>query len=236
MSRINKLIFLVTLFAIAMAFMESSVVIYLRELYYKSGFNFPLKIIPAFIGKVEFYRELCTVIMLIIIGILAGKTHLQRFSFFILAFAVWDIFYYVFLYVCLSWPQSLNTWDILFLIPVPWVGPVWTPCALSLLMVIGSLFVIYKTERNSTFQIPLQYWWMLISGSFICIVAFMWDYLAFTFHKEKNWSILSNQDLFSEIENYVPKEFNYGLFMIGFILMVSSVGISILKTIKIKKK
>ena len=71
---ITKKIITVSLFAIAMAFMESSIVIYLRELYYKGGFDFPLKMIPAFIGKVEFYREFCTVIMLIIIGILAGKT------------------------------------------------------------------------------------------------------------------------------------------------------------------
>ncbi|MBK6833902.1 MAG: hypothetical protein IPG89_06345 [Bacteroidetes bacterium] len=66
--------------------------------------------------------------MLVGAGIIAGKTRLTRFAYFIIAFAIWDIFYYVFLYVLLQWPESLFTWDILFLVPVPWTGPVIAPC------------------------------------------------------------------------------------------------------------
>jgi hypothetical protein len=228
----KKTIIWVSLFAIAMGFMESAVVIYLRELYYKTGFDFPLKTISPFIGKVEFFRELATIIMLVGIGIVAGKNKLQRFAYFVLAFAIWDIFYYIFLYVCLGWPQSLSTWDILFLIPVPWVGPVWAPCLLCLLMIIGSLFVIRKTGLDNNYRIPAVLWWMLISGAFICIVSFMWDYLAFTYNKDHSWSITSNEELFSDISTYVPQQFNYALFLFGFLPMSASVILSIVKTNK----
>jgi len=226
----KKTIIWVSLFAIAMGFMESAIVIYLRELYYKTGFDFPLKTISPFIGKVEFFRELATIIMLIGIGIVAGKTRLQRFAYFVFAFAIWDIFYYVFLYVCLGWPQSLSTWDILFLIPVPWVGPVWAPCVLCLLMIIGSLFVIHKTNSENNYIIAPVHWWMLISGAFICIVSFMWDYLTFTYNKNHAWSIISNKEMFSEISTYVPQKFNYALFLLGFLTMSASVILSILKS------
>ncbi|MCE3229425.1 MAG: hypothetical protein K0S32_3976 [Bacteroidetes bacterium] len=226
---IKKTIIWVTLFAIAMGFLESSVVVYLRELYYKEGFTFPLKTIPPFIGKVEFYRELATIIMLVGIGIVAGKTKLQRFAYFVLAFAIWDIFYYVFLYFCLGWPQSLVTWDILFLIPVPWVGPVWAPCLLSLLMIIGSVFVIIRTGEDKKFRIDPVYWWMLISGAFICIVSFMWDYLVFTYNNHGSWSVFSQNDMFSEIKSYVPQKFNYMLFLTGFLPMLASVYLSLFK-------
>ncbi|MGZ4044552.1 MAG: hypothetical protein ACXVO9_15210 [Bacteroidia bacterium] len=226
-----KTITWVSLFAIAMGYMECCVVVYLRELYYKSGFTFPLKVIPSFIGKVETWRELGTIIMLVGIGIIAGKTKMQRFAYFVFAFAIWDLFYYIFLYVCLGWPQALSTWDILFLIPVPWVGPVWAPCLLSLLMITGSLFVIKRVEENNRFTISPLYWWLLISGAFICIVSFMWDYLDYA-NSQSQTSFFSNKDLFTEIEDYVPKKFNYMLFLTGFIPMLASVFLSMIKQSK----
>ena len=171
MNSLTKTLIWITLFAIAMGFMESAVVIYLRELYYKNGFEFPLKGIPASIARVEFFREVATIIMLVGAGIIAGKSKLQRFAYFALAFAIWDIFYYVFLYVCLGWPQSLSTWDILFLIPTPWVGPVWAPCLLSLLMIVGSVFIIIQTEKNKHYKIYAGLWWLLITGTLICIFS-----------------------------------------------------------------
>lgn len=232
MNTLTKTITWVSLFAVAMGFMESAVVIYLRELYYPSGFEFPLKMIPAFIGKVEFTREAGTVIMLVGIGVIAGKTKLQRFAYFALAFAIWDLCYYIFLYVCLGWPQSLFTWDILFLIPVPWVGPVWAPCLLSLLMIIGSLHIIWHTENNARYYVEPIHWWLLISGAFICIVAFMWDYLVFSYQENEAWSLFSDRALFAEIRTYVPQEFNYALFLLGFVAMSGAVILSMIKSSK----
>lgn len=222
----------VCLFAVAMGFLESAVVVYLRELYYSNGFGFPLKPISPFIGKVEFCRELATIVMLLGIGIVAGNSRLQRFSFFVLAFAIWDLVYYIGLYICLGWPSSLSTWDILFLVPVPWVGPVWAPCLLSILMITGSLHVIKKTEKDPCYSISPVNWWMLLSGAFICIVSFMWDYLMFSGGKCSNWTLVSEQQMFAEISTYVPQKFNHTLFLTGFIPMCASVTLSILKTSK----
>src|SRR6201998_1661345 len=107
-----------TAFSIAMGFLETAVVIYLRKLYYPHGFQFPLVPIDNDIAMVEFLREAATIIMLLGIGIIAGKNTSQKFGIFIYCFAVWDIFYYVFLKLLLGWPESLFTWDILFIIPV----------------------------------------------------------------------------------------------------------------------
>jgi hypothetical protein len=235
MNTTKKIIIWVTLFAIAMGFMESAVVVYLRELYYKTSFVFPLKQISPFIAKVEFFREIATIVMLVSCGIIAGKNKIQRFAYFVFAFAIWDIFYYVFLYVCLGWPQSLCTWDILFLIPVPWVGPVWAPCLLSLLMIAGAVFIIFQTDKPVHFKIQRSSWWLLISGAIVCIVSFMWDYLMFTARAEDIWSINSTENLFSEIESYVPTEFNSALFFLGFFLMLYPVVHSIYTSIKLKK-
>lgn len=229
----KKLITWVCLFAIAMGFMESAVVVYLRELYYKGGFEFPLKQISPFVAKVEFFREIATIIMLVGCGIMAGKNKLQRFAYFVFAFAIWDIFYYVFLYVCLGWPQALNTWDILFLIPVPWVGPVWAPCLLSLLMIVGSVFIIYKVDEQQNYKVGRQFWWLLISGAVVCIVSFMWDYLSYI--NGDCWTIGSDKNLFSEVDTYVPTEFNYPLFLIGFFLMLFPVAYSMYLSNKLKK-
>jgi len=215
MKHLVKTLTCVCVFAIAMGFLESAVVIYLREIYYKEGFSFPLKPMPFSIALVEVLREAATVIMLIGIGFLAGKTRLQRFAYFSLAFAVWDLFYYVFLYVFLGWPQSLFTWDILFLIPLPWVGPVWAPCLLSLLMLGGSVFVIIECEKNKDYRVAALHWLLLIGGAVICIVSFMWDYFIY---QQNNWA-MAGEPLSNAIPGYVPVWFNSPLFFTGLVLM-----------------
>src|SRR5688572_8818480 len=174
MRPIIKIICYVTVFAIAMGFMESAVVIYLREIYYPGGFRFPLVPIPPRLSMVEILREAATVIMLVCVGYFSGKTALQRFAFFSLAFAVWDLFYYIFLFVFLGWPQSLFTWDILFLIPLPWVGPVWAPCLICLLMIFSAVVLVRETTNDATFKISKTQLSFLISGILLCILSFMW--------------------------------------------------------------
>ena len=224
MRGLTKTLWYVTVFSIAMAFMESAVVIYLREIFYKDGFSFPLRPMPADMAVVEVLREACTVIMLVCIGWFAGRNKLQRFAYFNIAFAVWDIFYYVFLYVFLGWPESWATWDILFLIPFPWVGPVWAPLLLCLLMIAGSVFVVRQTERLPGFRIARVHWALLIGGAVVCIIAFMWDYLQY---HNRLWTPGTGTDLFSEIEGYVPASFNYPLFFTGFLMMLFPVAYNI---------
>ncbi|MBW1914198.1 MAG: hypothetical protein JRI86_04595, partial [Deltaproteobacteria bacterium] len=131
----------VIIFSIAFAWVESSVVVYLREIYFNGAFNFPLVINWVDGGQaydplmgIELGREAATIIMLGAMGCIAGKNRLQKFSFFIISFGIWDIFYYVWLKVMVNWPENLMTWDILFLLPLPWVGPVITPVLIALAM------------------------------------------------------------------------------------------------------
>lgn len=225
----TKITLWVTLFAIAMGLLECAVVIYLRELYYKDGFQFPLRTMPAFLGQVEVWREAATVIMLIAIGFLAGNSKLKRFAYFVYSFAIWDLFYYIFLYIFIGWPQSLFTWDILFLIPAPWVGPVWAPCLLCMIMIAGSLYIIHQPDESPV-KINSLHWTLMIGGACVCILSFMWDYLLLQSSRLSTWHMLSSQKLFEGLQTYVPETFNSGLFFSGFMLMCLSIILSIYKT------
>jgi len=213
-----KKITTIILFAIAMGFLEAAVVIYLRALYYPNGFQFPLKTMDQNLAMVEILRELATVIMLIGVASLAGRNRLQSFAYFNLAFAVWDLFYYVFLFLCLQWPSSLFTWDILFLIPLPWIGPVWAPCLLCLLMVIGSVIVIVRVEKSPSFVVHKIQWWMVIAGACICILSFLWDYLMYC-NLQNLWLPGNKEAMFADLQNYQPQSFNHILFFTGFAFM-----------------
>ncbi len=143
----------ISIFAVAMGYLESAVVVYLRKIYYPDGFKFPLQAIDKQTGLIEMFRELATLIMLAGAGILAGRTRTEKFGFFIFCFAVWDIFYYVFLKLLLNWPESLMTWDILFLIPVTWVGPVIGPVINSLTMIVLAFLISYFTDKKPQIKI-----------------------------------------------------------------------------------
>ncbi|MBI3786810.1 MAG: hypothetical protein HY276_01005 [Ignavibacteriales bacterium] len=171
----KKVLFWVTIFAIAFAFVESSVVVYLRALYYPQGFSLPLKVIsPHHIG-IELAREFSTIMMLVAVGALAGTTRWQKFSYFMIAFGVWDIFFYAWLKACINWPASIMDWDILFLLPVPWIGPVIAPVLISVLMIIGGVFIIKKEAAEGTFQPTRLVWLLTILGTATILYSFMHD-------------------------------------------------------------
>lgn len=215
---IIKTMIWLTVFSIAMGFLETSVVVYLRELYYPDGFKFPLVPVTRDIATTEFFRELATIIMLIGIGVMVGKNAIQRFVFFLYSFAIWDIFYYVFLKILLNWPESLFTWDILFLIPVPWVGPVIAPCIISLSMIVFTFVVVYFQEKGKHVHITFMEWLLFIFGSITTVLSFMWDYIIYvsSYGADKGiWTLSSNKNMFDEVKNYVPQNFNWWLFWIG---------------------
>src|SRR3989339_548079 len=133
---------LVTIFSIAMGLFEAIVVVYLRQLYYPQGFDFPLAAFPASRLSVEWLREACTIVMLAALGLMTGRNASGRFAFFILSFGIWDIVYYLGLKWLLNWPASLFTWDILFLIPVAWTGPVLAPVICSFTMILLAVGII----------------------------------------------------------------------------------------------
>lgn len=130
---------LLAVFGIAMAHLEGVVVVYLRKalgmLDSESNKESIGKIAPGYL-KIEMTREAATIIMLVIIAYLAGNTWPERGIFFLWTFAFWDLFYYGSLYILIKWPPTLKTTDVLFLIPVPWIAPVWFPVGISSITII----------------------------------------------------------------------------------------------------
>ncbi|HNW97036.1 MAG TPA: hypothetical protein PKK00_01335 [Bacteroidales bacterium] len=225
-NKIYKTIFWVTLFAIAMGFMETAVVVYLREMYYPNGFSFPLKIIDYNIAITEFFREIATLIMLIAIGIIAGRKNTERFAFFIYAFAIWDIFYYIFLKVILNWPESLLTWDILFMVPVTWVGPVIAPVINSLTMILLAFIIIHFTEKNGDAKINKYEWMLLITGSLVIIFSYTQEYMSYMLNKfsfAEMLGISGKQEVINYACNFIPKYFNWYIFCLGELMNLSAI-------------
>src|SRR5216683_2501345 len=138
----------VVLFAIAMAWVEAAVVLYLRTLTNRIEPYQPNPL-PEFeaLDLPEMVREGATLIMVLTVGWLAGRRPRTRVAYAAVAFGVWDIFYYVFLRLLTGWPHSLRDWDILFLLPLPWWGPVLAPVSIALLMILWGTMV-------STWRIP----------------------------------------------------------------------------------
>lgn len=157
----------VTLFAIAFAFVESAVVVYLRHLlgstqtttstkdilFLVPGIAFlepqtAVKIITdTAILNIERVREAATLVMLGTVALLAAKSFKEQIAFFFLAFGVWDIFYYVFLKLTINWPTSLTDLDTFFLLPTPWVGPVFVPILISSFLVFVSILYLVKSKK-----------------------------------------------------------------------------------------
>ena len=165
----------VAAFGIAFGFVEAAVVVYLRLNFYPDGFSFPLAEIPYHIGFTEIAREIATIIMLVSVGWLAGHRFLERFAYFAFAFAVWDIFYYVFLKVVLDWPASIFTNDVLFLIPLPWVGPVLAPVIVSVCLICASVIVLRREQTDRPVNLHAMQWITVVIGGILVIASFLMD-------------------------------------------------------------
>jgi hypothetical protein len=219
----QKSILWVTLFGIAFGMVEAAVVIYMRALYFPDGFSFPITRIDDPIVFTEVWREAATILMLAAAGILAGHNKVQRFAYFLISFAVWDIFYYVFLKIFIDWPANLMTWDILFLLPVAWIGPVIAPVILSILMIGLALMLIIKDT-------PLNWkeWTLLISGAFISILSFTVDFVTYLRENEGNTELYKDVGALSL--TYVPTDFDWWIFIIAVICIVAGMVSYYLRT------
>lgn len=168
-------IFWVLVFSIAMALVEAAVVAYLRALYYPEGFAFPLELITVRHFIVELGREAATIFMLLSVAALIGKRFWEKFAYFVICFGFWDIFYYVWLKLALGWPSSLLDWDILFLIPLPWIGPVIAPVSIAIMMILAGLLIIALYKRGYDFRPSFLTWVLTIIGTLTILYSFMRD-------------------------------------------------------------
>lgn len=169
-------VLLTVIIAIAFAYIESSVVVYLRNLYYPEGFSFPLKPIEGSLLLIELGRELATIVLLLGLAFLAGQTCMQRFAYFSLAFGMWDIFYYIWLKVFIGWPASLLTWDLLFLIPIPWIGPVLSPVLVSVSLICTALVLLnYDHSHPLGIKLTKMDWAGEITAMCIILLSYFWN-------------------------------------------------------------
>jgi hypothetical protein len=158
---------------IAFGYIESAVVVYLRALYYPEGFAFPLAPIAPSILTTEIIREAATLILLWSTASLVYSRMQSRVAAFFILFGVWDIFYYVFLKALLDWPATLLTWDILFLIPLPWAGPVWAPILVSFGLILFSTAILYLNDHRVYLRFTLSTMLLLIAAACIIVVSFL---------------------------------------------------------------
>lgn len=214
----------VLIFAVSMGFFESSIVVYMREIYYPDGFSFPLHQIEPQIALTELIREFFSLVMIISVAILAKLSFYERFANFLFIFAIWDIFYYIFLKLILGWPASLATWDILFLIPLPWTSPVIAPIIISFIMIALAL-VIYRFHHiNKSFEIKVREWMILIGGAVIIFVSFISDFLRFFIHNFEQYNhYQALEQLRIASGEYHPGSFNWIVYLVGVLILIIAI-------------
>jgi hypothetical protein len=199
-------------FAIAMAWVEAAAVYYLRAMVdriepYQAN---PLPI-RGVLGQVELVREAATLVMLATLGMLAGRTRRAQVAYAAVAFGVWDIFYYVFLRLIGDWPKSLFDWDILFLIPLPWWGPVLAPICIALLMIVGGTLASQSAVGQPATAFTRRLWRLQALGIALALYVFMADALRVV-HLGLDATTM-----------VLPKAFNWSLFCVAFALMAAPV-------------
>src|SRR5215510_13846928 len=196
---------IVVAFASAMAWVEAASVFYIRALVgriepYQVG---PLPMSGA-LAYVEFCREAATLLMIMALGVLAGRTWLRRVAYAALAFGVWDILYYVFLRLVSGWPRTLLDWDILFLLPLPWWGPVLAPVSIAVVMILwGTL----ATQSADGVIGRYRAWALAWVGIVLALALFMND----------AWGALPNGR--DAVLRVLPTTFNWPLFCLALLLM-----------------
>lgn len=165
-------------YAFSMAYLESAVVVYLqRALSMTPATLFPLRdqTTLGILGSIELGREVATLVMLATLGWLAGRTSLERLAWTSVAFGIWDIGYYFWLWVFIDWPTSFGTTDLLFLIPVPWVAPVWAPMLVSVALIFFGLIVARRIRGGLPMILRPNHWFLLIVGGLVVILSFTSD-------------------------------------------------------------
>ena len=202
----------VAAYAIAMAWVEAAVVFDLRVLIdrivpYQGN---PLPMVPI-LGEVELVREAATLVMLWAVGRLAGATSRARWAYSALAFGVWDIAYYLFLHRMTGWPGSLWDWDVLFLIPLPWWGPVAAPLSLSVLLILGGSLVVFGESEGGRVWPGAASLRLATCGAVGALALFLWP------------ALQSLSDGQAAVRAALPSRFPWELFGLAWLAMAAPV-------------
>jgi hypothetical protein len=210
------------LFGAAFGYLEAAVVTYLRLLHEPARQQFypgraPADLFPLLTldqlhsagGQqqrtlvTEIGREAATILMLAAIALAVSRNAGQWAAAFVIAFGTWDITFYLFLKLLLDWPASLFTWDILFLIPVPWAGPVLAPVLVSAAMIAAGTWHLRSEARSTPVRIRANQWAGILGGAIVIVIAFAIDYR-------------------NLMQGGMPHPFNWSLFALGMAIGLAS--------------
>jgi hypothetical protein len=197
-------------FAIAMAWVEAASVFYIRSLVHRvepyQANPLPLAPMTSALGGVELWREAATLIMIAALGLLAGRTWRRRAGYAALTFGAWDIFYYVFLHIISGWPKTPLDWDVLFLLPLPWWGPVLAPVGIALVMMLWGTLATQSADETPD---PRWTWALAAIGIAGALAVFM----------APAWRALPNGR--DAVLQALPTRFDWPLFCVALLLMAS---------------
>jgi len=203
----TQLIFWLSVFAVAMAYFEATIVVYLRGLYYPDDITriFPLVILTSVHLLVELGREACTILMLTAIAVIAAHGFSRRFAVFCLLMGIWDLFYYVWLKVLIGWPLTWLEWDVLFLIPWIWLGPWICPAVIAVLFIIWGGRVLVSSAEFSFSRRQVT---MFLTGTFLGLASFL----------QPAVDILLSTGT-EGLTGFIPQQFDWWLYLPGLLLM-----------------
>src|SRR5260370_17978307 len=181
------------LFGTAFGYLEAAVVTYLRALHEPARQRFypgrpPAGLFPlltldqvrAAPGQmqtlaIEIGREAATIVMLAVVALAVARNAGDWAAPFVITFGTWNITFYVFLKFLLGWPASIFTWDILFLVPVPWVGPVLAPVLVSAAMIAAGVWQLRAQAQGQGVRIGGAQWSGIMAGAGILVISFPRD-------------------------------------------------------------
>lgn len=200
-------------YAVAMALLESAVVVYMRRLYYPENplELFPLSFLNSYDPRLELAREVATIVMILTVALVAERSNATKsFGAFVFVFGVWDLFYYFWLKVLMDWPRTWLEWDVLFLIPSVWLGPWICPALIALLFMVWGGWVLL-TPRDVRFT--SRSLGLFVAGSVLGLVTFLQPAAAVSFAG-------------NDLTQYVPGSFWWWLFVPSLLMMVGGLAMT----------
>ncbi len=200
MKKMKKIGYLL-LFALAFSYIEASVVVYLRHLYYPDNITgplFPISLQVTRVGIIELGRELATLVLLAALALATSSSLEELFAHFTFSFAAWNILYYAWLKLLIGWPASFKTWDVLFLLPTVWASPWWCPALVAAIMAFIALFILAGRRK-----LTWSFFSLYAAGSLLIFISFIW-----------------NAPLI--LKGGVPTSFPYLLYLAGLLVLSSS--------------
>ena len=207
----RRTLLLLGLFALAMAHVEASLVVHLRDLYYPGD---PLRLFPlALLSRhdlvIELVRETATLVMILSVALLAARGPGLAFAAFCYVFGLWDLGYYLWLKLMLGWPVNWLEWDVLFLIPWPWFGPWLAPVLIAVLFVVWCVWAM-AIPKPVRFSVTMAV--MFVLGALLALCTLLLPALPLLQLGEQAF------------RGYVPESFSWPLYLAGYLLMAGALA------------